>query len=127
VNDIFIVASRQKFRYETTRGVLCVEDLWDLSLAQLDSVAKAVNKEIKEAEGEQYFVKPATTASTEVKAKFDIVLYVIKVKMEERDAAAAKAEKEATKQKIMALIDKKKDEALAGKTADELMAMLNSM
>lgn len=36
-------------------------------------------------------------------------------------------DKEANKQKIMALIERKKDEALAGKPLDELQALLSTM
>lgn len=130
MENIFIAATRSKFRFDTPSGVLTTEDLWDLPLsdsrkANLDGIAKALNREIKGAEDS--FVTPASAATSETKAKFDLVLYVIKVKMEERDAAKLRVEKEANKQKIMALIDRKKDEALAGKSAEELQALLNSM
>jgi len=130
--DIFVAASRNKFRFETTSGSLTVEDLWDLPLSDsrktnLDNIARALNKEIKETESVESFVKPVSASSSETKAKFDLVLYIIKVKIEERDAAKARADKEATRQKIMGLIDRKKDEALAGKSAEELQALLSTM
>ena len=130
--DLFMLASRSKFRFNTVSGVIAVEDLWDLPLsdtrkANLDDVAKDLNKQLKAANEEQSFVKPAAAKTNEVQAKFDLVLTVIKTKMEERDAAKALADKLANKQKIMALIDKKKDEAMAGKSLEELQGLVNAM
>jgi len=132
MDNLFLVANRSKFRFQTASGVITAEDLWDLPLsdprkANLDDIAKDLNKQLKEANQEQSFVKPAAAKTNEIQAKFDLVLFVIKTKMEERDAAKALADKQANKQKIMALIDKKKDEALAGKSAEELQALLSAM
>jgi len=132
MDNLFLLASRSKFRFSTASGIIAAEDLWDLPLsdtrkANLDDIAKALNRQLKEANEEQSFVKPAAATTNETKAKFDLVLVVIKTKMEERDAAKALADKQANKQKIMALIDRKKDEALAGKTEAELQALLNTM
>lgn len=125
-------AARYKYRFSSSVGYLSVEDLWDLPLTSerkvnLDEIAKALNKEIKDAEGVQSFVEPSSATSSEAKAKFDLVLEIIKVKIQERDEAKAAKVKAETKQKIMALIDRKKDEALAGKSTEELQALLSTM
>ena len=44
---MFEKASRIKLRYSTNRGVLSVEDLWDLSLEQLDPIAINLSKRLK--------------------------------------------------------------------------------
>lgn len=132
MDNLFLMASRAKFRFVTASGLLATEDLWDLPLsdsrkANLDDIAKDLNKQLKEAREEQSFVKPVAVKTNEIQAKFDLVLFVIKTKMEERDAANALAEKKANKQKIMALIEKKKDETLASKSMEELQALVNAM
>lgn len=131
-NQLFILAARSKFRFVSPVGQqISAEDLWDLPLsgkgANLDDIAKSLYKQLKEADGEVSFVKPAVKATTEIQAKFDIVKYVIEVKMEERDARNAAELKAATKQKISGLIAQKQDQDLAGKSVEELTALLQSL
>ncbi len=132
MENLFLLASRSKFRFATVAGLITAEDLWDLPLTDtrkvnLDDIARGLNKQLKDVGEDQSFVRPATTKGNEIKAKFDLVLFVIKTKMEERDLAQALADKAANKQKIMAIIEKKKDEALAGKSVEELHSLLNAM
>ncbi len=132
INELFMKASRDKLRFASGAGVLTAEDLWDLPLtsargANLDDIAKALNKALKDADGEVSFVKPAVKTTTELQAKFDIVKHVIEVKMAERDARKAAEDKAATKQKIMAKIAEKKDQALDGMSTEELEAMLGTL
>lgn len=128
-DNLFMLASRAKYRFTSVAGNLSVEDLWDLPLSDsrrvnLDDIAKGLNRQLKETSEESFVSAEPTAKTNEIKAKFDLVLFVIKVKKDERNQAQALAEKAANKQKIMALIDKKKDEALAGKPLEELQALL---
>jgi hypothetical protein len=71
MDNLFLVASRSKFRFNTASGTITTEDLWDLPLssgkANLDDIAKALNKQLKDASEEQSFVKPAAAKTTETK------------------------------------------------------------
>ncbi len=132
INELFTKAAKDKFRFVSGGGQLTAEDLWDLPLtsargANLDDIAKALHKSLKDADGEISFVKPAVKTTTELQAKFDIVKHVIDTKMAERDARKSAEEKAATKQKIMAKIAEKKDKALDELSSDELEAMLNTL
>ena len=69
-------ASRIKLRYSTNRGALSVEDLWDLSLEQLDPIAINLNKRLKESQTES-FIKTRTKDTTELELKFNIVKHII--------------------------------------------------
>ncbi|MFA5457111.1 MAG: hypothetical protein WC261_05690, partial [Synergistaceae bacterium] len=53
---MFEKATRMKLRIATGKGNLSVEDLWDLNLAQLNEVAKGLNRRVKEL-GEEDFLK----------------------------------------------------------------------
>lgn len=129
--NIFEHASRIKLRFQTVRGPLSVEDLWDLPLsaatnASLDSVAKEASKALKEA-AEESFIKPANTSSNVVlQLRMDIVKHVIEVRLRENENNTQAAAKAAQRQTILALIDQKQNEKLSGLTVEELKAMLDS-
>jgi len=126
---MFEKALKSHLRFKTTKGLITTEDLFDLDLiskngeADLDSLAKALNKEVKEA-GEESFVKTKTKVNALAELKFEIVKHVIKIKLEEADAKKLLLEKKANSQKIMALISQKKDEALSSKSLEELEKLL---
>lgn len=131
VNALFLAAARGKFRFSSTSGQLSAEDLWDLPLsgrgANLDNIARSLYKELKEADGDISFVKPAVKATAELQAKFDTVKYVIDVKMAERDARDMAEQKVATKQKLLAKLAEKQDKDLDSKSADEIQAMIDAL
>lgn len=121
MNSIFEMATREKFRFPY-KGSISVEDLWDLSVQALDQVFKTLNAEIKQSKEESLLATKTKEEST-LDTKIQIVRYIVAVKQEEANKAkTAKANKE-QKQKLLALIEEKKNEALAGKSIEELMAM----
>ena len=130
-NTLFISATRAKYRFTSSAGQLSAEDLWDLPLsgkgANLDNIAKGLYKELKDADGDISFVKPAVKTTVELQAKFDIVKYVIDTKMAERDARDAAETKSAMKQKLLAKLAEKQDKDLDSKSAEEIQAMIDSL
>lgn len=130
----FAAAARQKVRFETSKGDLALEDLYDLPLTSmtgkvnLDGIAKGLAQELKEAETQTSFVDPSDTgASAETQLKFDLVRHVISEKVEERNAARDAQERKEKKQKLLELIAKKKDQELEGKSLEELTAMVSEL
>lgn len=92
--NIFEQASRLKLTFNTNKGQLSVEHLWDLSLDSLDTLAKAVNRELKASE-EESFVKTRTKANTELVLRLEILKRVIEVKLQEAEEKKGRAEKAA--------------------------------
>lgn len=130
--EMFAFATKKKIRFETSKGLLSVEELWDLPLTSdngrpnLDDIAKGIYKAMKEGE-EVSFVKSnaaSNAAFNVLKTKFDIVKYIIDVKLAEAEAAKKAKETKARNQRILGLIAQKEDEALASKSKEELLAML---
>lgn len=131
---MFEKASRQKLRFNTSRGLLTVEDLWDLPLTSatgkpnLDDIARNLNRQIRDSGVETSFVDPsASGVDAETQLGFEIVKHVIAVRIAERDAASAAAKKRETKAKILQIIASKQDEALQSKSLEELQALAESM
>ena len=128
---LFEEASRLKLRFETERGRISTEDLWDLPLSNnhglsLDNLAKALNRKLKE-ESEESFVVPKSKESSILSLQFELVKHVIKVKIEERDAKKEALKKEAKKKRIREILADKEDETLKNLSEDELRKMLDEL
>ena len=122
IEKLFEVATRTKMRFPY-RGTISVEDLWDLSPTQLDTVFKTLNAQLKEAT-EESLLKVKTPADKVVEVQIEIVKYIVSVKVAEQEAKSqAKAIKE-EKQKLMAVLANKEDEALQKMSADEIRAKI---
>jgi uncharacterized Zn finger protein len=121
---MFEMASRMKFRFPF-KGMISTEDLWDLSLEQLDSIFVALNEETKQRQVESLL--DHVEEDTELEAKLEIVKHVFKVKKYEAAARAAAAVKAEKKQKILEVLAKKQDESLQNMSEDDLLKMLNEI
>ena len=125
VENIFEFASRNKLRFPF-KGMISVEDLWDLSLTNLDSIYKTLNKQVKQSEEESLLITKASV-DTELEVQIAIVKHIVSVKLEEKEAAEKASAKKAQKQKIMSIIATKQDEALQNSSIDDLKKMLDEL
>lgn len=123
--NIFEYATRNKIRFPF-KGMISVEDLWDLSLVNLDSIYKMLNKQVKQSE-EESLLNTKTNVDTELEVQIAIVKHIVSVKLEEQGAREQAAAKKAQKQKIMAIIASKEDEALHNSSVDDLKKMLDEL
>lgn len=123
--NIFEYAVRNKVRFPF-KGMISVEDLWDLSVTNLDSIYKTLNKQIKQSE-EESLLTTKTSVDTELEVQIDIVKYIVSVKLAEQEAREKVAAKKAQKQKIMSIIAAKEDEALQNSSVDDLKKMLDEI
>lgn len=121
---MFENASRKKFRFQTKRGMLSTEDLWDIPLIELDGVARALTRQ--KADAEISFISPERHNNDELDQKLQIVVHIIGVRMKEHDDRQQEAARAAERQRILSIIDRKENEALEGLTLEELREKLNS-
>lgn len=135
MDNIFEKATRQKVRFETSKGALTVEQLWDLPLTattpvpNLDDIARDLHKQVKNTVEEVSFVAPTKTKSANdaIDLKFELVKHVIAVRVKERDDREAAAERAKKKQEIMALIAKKEGAAMESQSIEDLRKQLESL
>lgn len=134
MNNIFETASRLSLRFPSTKGLLSVEDLWSLPLQSgtgkpnLDDIAKGLYLAIKESGDIISFVTPESGPKNGTnELALEVVKRIIEVRVAERDAEMLRKKRSEEKQKILALIADKQDEALKGKSLEELNAMVNSL
>lgn len=122
--NLFEVATRKAYRFQSTKGLLTVEDLWQLSTKSLDDIYKKLNAEKKTAE-EESLLSTKSAGETDLDNKIEIIKYIVEVKLKEledrKNAAAVKARNE----RIMEMIKEKEDEELKKMTKEELLALLD--
>lgn len=127
--DMYKIAFQKKFRFGTVRGMLTVEDLFDLPLTSkngvsLQAVAQKINATIKSVDEEDFVGEKSTTADSMQILKLDIVKDVIATRKQiNRDLIDAKS-KAAQKEKIMSLITEKKDDKLKSLDLEDLEKQL---
>jgi hypothetical protein len=128
---MFEQAVREKLRFDSPKGPLSVEDLWDLPLtsargANLNDIAKDLNRQLK-AEGEEDFVNPTAKRNTLLQLAFDIVKHIIVVRKAEAEAARQATVKREQRARIQELIAKKQDQELEGKSLEELNRLIETL
>lgn len=116
-------ATKLKLRFTTERGILSLEQLWDLSLSTLDDLAVLLEKAYKES-GKKSFLVKKSKKDKELKLKFDIVLDILTTKVEESEASKNSLEIKEYNEKILALIAEKQEESLKDKSISDLKALL---
>lgn len=130
MENLFISATRLKLRFDTPKGALSVEDLWDLPLtsakgANLDDLARQLHAAAQTTAVS--FVQKTTAVNDMLKLKFDIVLHIINVRISENEAARTAQLTRERKQQIMAIIAQKETEQLTGSSMEDLRKLLESM
>lgn len=123
--NMFEVATRTKMRFPF-KGMISVEDLWDLSVQNLDKVFKTLNSQRKEAQ-EESLLNTKSSEDERLETQIEIVKHIVSVKLEEQAARVKEAENKEKKQKIMALMAKKDDEEMENMSKEELQKLLDEL
>lgn len=123
--ELFIKASRKKIRFPY-KGSATAEDLWDLPVTELDNIYKSLNAKAKLV-NEESLLETRTDGDEELTLQIEIVKYIVSVKLEEKKEAERARERKEQKEKIMSILASKQDEALQGKSVEELKKMLDEL
>jgi len=127
VNDvnIFEVATRNMYRFQF-KGMISVEDLWQLNVKDLDSIFKTLNSQLKQVQ-EESLLNVKTQQDQELDTKIKIVKYIFQVKQEEEQLRLKAKERKEKKQKIMEILANKEDESYNNMSKEELEKMLSDL
>jgi len=123
--NLFEVATRQKYRFASNKGELTTEQLWELPLKakngfDLDTVARSVYQDLK-ATSEESFVEVSQNPNKAVlEQKLEIVKHIIAVKQDERKKAEEKAANAAERKRLLEILAKRQDEELEGLSKEEI-------
>lgn len=122
--DLFKVATKKKYRFNF-KGQLTVEDLWDLSVEDLDKIYKNLKSQQRNSQ-EESLLQTASKEDRELTNKINIIKTIFTDKLIAREKALKAAEKKAQNQRILEIMADKQDAALKEKSLEELQNMLNS-
>lgn len=130
-NDtLFQYATRNALRFQSPRGELDVERLWQVPLRgnngfNLDVIAQTANK-AAEAAGTASFVDADKTTVVQERAKiiFEVVKAVITVKVTEEKAAQKAAADRAELNELLEVLASKQKGDLANLSAEDLRARI---
>lgn len=132
--NIFEKASRLKLRFPSTVGNLTVEQLWDLPLTarstanpDLDSVAKAVNADLKGVTEESFVSSSDNPKKAAYELQLEIVKHIIAEKIAARENEKQRADRAARKAEILAVLETKQQEELKGKSVEDLQKELAAL
>lgn len=123
--NIFETATRNKYRFPY-RGQISVEDMWDLSVTELDKIFKTLNKQAKTAQ-EESLLETKTKEDETIENQIAIVRHIVFVKQKEANDRLREKERKAQKQRIMEIMADKEDEDLKSKSTEELRKMLEEL
>lgn len=123
--NVFEIATRNKYRFPY-KGQISVEDMWDLSVTELDKIFKMLNKQIKTAQ-EESLLETKTKEDEAIENQIAIVRHIVSIKQKEANDRLREKERKAQKQRIMEIMADKEDEALKSKSPEELRKMLEEL
>lgn len=124
-------ASRLKLRVQTSRGMLTVEQLWDLKLSDLAVTVKSAYEEKKKfeepTEDLAFLERPVTGEAELAELRFNIVKDIFLTKQGESKDAIEKMEKKKEANRIAEILQRKKDAALESLSVEELEKKLKEV
>ena len=125
MNNMFEYAVRNKLRFPF-KGMITVEDLYDLSLSNLDVVFKTLNKQVKQS-SEESLLTSKSKEDEVLDIQINIVKHIFNVKNEEAIARLKEKENKEKKQRLLEIKHQKEDEALHNMSLEELDRMIKEL
>jgi len=128
----FEYATRNKIRFASVRGELSVEQLWDVPLRSrddfnLNAIAKATNKALKEISEESFVETTKTVEHTRREVAMETVKFIIDVKIAEEKNAATRAERKQEKEKLLNILAEKQAGKLSELSEKELQKRIAAL
>jgi hypothetical protein len=123
---MFEKAVRMKLRITTHAGHLGVEDLWDLTVEQLDAAYKTLKRRVAEMDEDSLLDKP-TAEDEALKLKVAIVTHIVATKLAEAQAREDAVEREAERNRLLEILAGKEDKALQKLSRSEIRRRIDEL
>lgn len=122
---MFEIATRNKIRFPY-KGMIAVEDLWDLPLTELDAVFKKLNTQMKKSQ-EESLLDVRSKEDETIELQISIIKYIVNIKKNEQISRAAAKEKSEKKQMILKIMEERKAKEIENMSTEELRKMLDEL
>jgi len=119
---LFLNALRKKFRFQTNKGNLNIEQLFELSTQELHELYLSLESSIQKSKG-----LLGRKGNSEVEEKLEIVKAVFDTLEEEKNEREDLVAKKALKARVLEAIDEKENDELKSKSKKELLKMAKNL
>lgn len=120
--NLFEIATRNKMRFQSTKGELSVEDLWDLSDKDLDVVYK--NLKDQEVKSSEESLLDDANVDPKLTTAIGIVKYIFTTKRNERLEAKELIDKKRNQQLYIDALSRRKLKDIDNMSVEELEAKI---
>lgn len=122
---MFEMATRTKMRFPF-KGMVSTEDLWELSVKDLDTVFKVLNSQVKQV-AEESLLDTKDDADEILFTKIEIIKYIVGVKLNENNVRLAEKDRKEKKEKLLSILSAKREENLQSLTEEEIITKLSEL
>ena len=123
--NIFEYAVENKLRFPY-KGNISTEDLYSLSVSDLDTIYKTLKREAKR-NGEESLLATKSNDDVALDTKLEIVKHIVEKKLAQVEARKTAASNKAKKDKILSILEEKQDAALKNMSEEDLRKMLETL
>ncbi len=123
--NIFEYAVENKLRFPY-KGNISTEDLYSLSVSDLDTIYKTLKREAKR-NGEESLLATKSNDDVALDTKIEIVKHIVEKKLAQVEARKTAAANKAKKDKILSILEEKQDAALKNMSEEDLRKMLETL
>lgn len=130
--NAFEYATRHKLRFESSRGMLTAEQIWDVPLRSpdgfdLDDVAKRASRALKGVSEESFVESRPNPDQERFRVALEAVKCVIDAKLDDERAAARRAKNRMEKEQLMAILAEKQAGQLSELSEKELQRRIRAL
>lgn len=125
MSNMFERATREKTRFNF-RGSITVEDLWDLTLVDLDTIYGKLETELENLP-KKSLLSGNSTQREDIEFKQSIIKYIVETKQKEVDEATLAKANATKKEMILNILAKKKNESYENMSIEELETLVKDL
>lgn len=124
--NIFEKGTRLGLRFQSSKGLVSIEDLWTLPDTTLDSIANALNNELSKSSFSLF--DKSKPSNSQLELKMEILKHIANVKTLEKEASSLRAKKRQENENKLAQLEaaalKLSNDVLATQSLDDINKMI---